>query len=119
MEVETNSDVNNPNINCHLLSDTVMRSLGFGDWYDRWVYMKDIDKMSDIYLSVRIYKDNPGNYCIDVIDDDFGQPYDYQYILSKNPSHEFALKVKSKVEKEVWRLVDAGVISGHKRGAYI
>lgn len=56
---------------------------------------------------------------IDVLDDDYLQPYDYQLILERNPNHEHALKVKEFVEEELEKLQAAGILSGHKRGEYV
>ena len=56
---------------------------------------------------------------IDVLDEDFLQPYDYQEILRRDPHHKLALNVLHQVENWMEELQTAGVLSGHKRGEYI
>ena len=59
------------------------------------------------------------NLEIITIDEDYGQPYDYQSILEKNPKQVCALQVKDFVEEEMRKLKEAGIISGHSYGEYI
>lgn len=47
------------------------------------------------------------------------QPYDFQYILEKNPNHPFAVGIKVKVEGCMRYLQNKGVLSGHEYGEYI
>jgi hypothetical protein len=54
-----------------------------------------------------------------VLDEDFGQPYDYQYMLKKNPNFEPYLIIKEQVEEYMKYLQDNGVLSGHEYGDYI
>lgn len=77
----------------------------------RW---KDVE----ICFSVRIPKDN-SDLNIMVVDDDWCQPYDYQYLLSKNPDNECANIVKKEVEILMKYLQDNGVLRGHVYGEYI
>lgn len=56
---------------------------------------------------------------IDVLDEDFGQPYDYQWILSQNPDFAYARQVAANVERELRVLADAGVLVGWKEGMYV
>lgn len=56
---------------------------------------------------------------IDLLDDEFCQPYDYQSILNRNPTNICAHKVLEFVETEIKKLQDAGIISGHVEGEYI
>lgn len=72
----------------------------------------------EITFYVRIPK-NGADIKIDVIDDDFGQPYDYQYILQYNPEHRVANIVKEQVEQWMQELQTAGVITGYVAGMYI
>ena len=56
---------------------------------------------------------------IDVLDEWFCQPYDYQYILEKDPGHKIANIVKEQVEYWMEKLQEEGVLKGHVRGEYI
>lgn len=56
---------------------------------------------------------------IAVLDEDFCQPYDYQFILDNHPDNKYAQAVKEFVEKEMDKLQKLGLISGHVKGEYI
>lgn len=72
----------------------------------------------EISFSVTIPK-NGDDIRIDVLDEAFLQPYDYQRILSDHPDHETALIVQEQVERWMDYLQEGGVLSGHIRGEYI
>ena len=101
----------------HVLNEDKMREISFTDHREGcWYYCKNLGNEITFNLSVK--KDGT-DYKIDVLDEDFGQPYDYQYYLSQNPDSEFALKIKGKVEVIMLELVDFGVVSDYKVGDYI
>lgn len=54
-----------------------------------------------------------------MLDEDFGQPYDYQWILSRDPDFAYARQVAANVERELRVLADAGVLVGWKEGMYV
>lgn len=56
---------------------------------------------------------------IEVLDEDFCQPYDYQRILRNNKDNEYARNIACRVEEEMRKLAEAGIITGHNRGDYI
>lgn len=56
---------------------------------------------------------------IDILDEDFCQPYDYQNILESNKEHKFALCIKSGVEYWMKYFQENKVLSGHMHGEYI
>ena len=56
---------------------------------------------------------------IKVIDDDFGQPYDYQYYIASGKYTKVAEKVYKLMEIEMEYLKNCGVITGHEKGDYI
>ena len=112
-----NDHGNNENLKVSILTEQQMMSLGFTDFNKlKWSYYKPVG--GTIRFSLDVNKDL-SDFQIDVLDDDFGQPYDYQHYLTVNPQHEFAAKVWREVEKQMEILADAGVISGHERGNYI
>lgn len=72
----------------------------------------------DISFNVSIPKDG-SDIRIDVLDEDFCQPYDYQSMLHKNPTFEPALIVYEQVEEFMEYLQSKGALSGHIKGEYI
>lgn len=56
---------------------------------------------------------------IDVLDEDFLQPYDYQSILMKNNNNSFACGIFNAVDKILSGMKDVGIITGYQRGMYI
>lgn len=135
MNVEVNSNGVNKLIKYTILSDERMREIGFyknyyeGTDHERespyWYFIKGIKfpdekrwKRVDITFQVNIPKDG-SDINIMVIDEDFGQPYDYQCLLEKNPSNVCANIVKAQVEEWMKYLQDNGVLSGHTYGDYI
>jgi hypothetical protein len=120
-EVEVNKNGNNVKIKCHLLPEAEMRKFGFTDYAgDTWCYSKPVYKKSyEISFDISINKLDADNYRIDVLDEDFCQPYDYQHMLENNPTAEIPLKISEDVEREMARLADAGIVSGHVYGEYI
>lgn len=126
MNIEANSNGVNSLIKYNILSDERMREIGFTDHSkSRWYFSRMInfpkDKRYsgfDISFNVSIPKDG-SDLRIDILDEDFLQPYDYQYLLEKNPDLEPALIISKQVEKWISYLTEAGVLSGHVYGEYI
>lgn len=105
-------------MNINILSDERMKEIGFTDYVKtKWYYSVILDK--DVSFNMTIDKNTPLQFSIDVLYEDFLQPYDYQYILKRNPTHEFALKIKGNVEKQMLYLMKKGIISDYKIGDYI
>ena len=128
-QVELNSHGVNAKIKAHILDDATMREIGFTDYAkDRWYFCRGINfkdakkkrglKNIDVSFSVTIPKDG-SDIRIDVLDEWFCQPYDYQYILEKDPEHKIANIVKEQVEYWMEKLQEDGVLKGHVRGEYI
>ena len=135
MEVELNSHGVNKKIKYTILSDEKMKEIGFrknvyeGTDHEQyspcWYFSRSINfpntkrwKSVDICFDVEIPKDG-SDIDIMVLDMDFCQFYDYQYILSKDPNNVCANIVKEQVEKWMLYLQEHGVISGHEYGEYI
>lgn len=128
-KVELNSNGVNVKIKAHIFDDVKMRKIGFTDYAkDRWYLCRGINfndvkkkrglKDIDISFSVTIPKDG-SDIRIDVLDEWFCQPYDYQRILEKDPGHKIASIVKEQVEYWMEKLQEEGVLEGHVRGEYI
>ena len=133
--VEVNSHGVNKLIKATILPDEKMKEIGFQKnyyegtdheeyspywWFAREIEFPKEEKWEDIEIefSVKIPKDN-SDISIDILDMDFGQPYDYQYLLVRNHQNECASIVKEQVEKWMQYLQDNGVLSGHIYGEYI
>ena len=56
---------------------------------------------------------------IDVLDEDFLQPYDYQAMLMSDQTHPMARKVFDEVDKVLSKLQKDGILTGYVRGMYI
>lgn len=92
MNVELNSNGVNKLIKATILSDERMREIGFTDYAkDSWYFCRLIKFPKEkryygyeISFNVNIPKDN-SDIRIVILDEDFCQPYDYQYMLNKNP----------------------------------
>ena len=125
--VKLNKHGINAKIKATILSDAEMRNIGFTDYCeDRWYFRRTIKfpnikryKGFDISFGVSINKNNPEDLRIDVLDEDFCQPYDYQLMLDKDANFEPCLIVKKQVEEWMKFLMDKGVLSGHEYGEYI
>lgn len=125
--IELNAHGVNKAIKAHILSDEQMKKVGFTYikyanppcWcYNKTLKLTDEYKDTEITFSVDIPVDG-SDIRIDVLDDDFMQPYDYQNFLEINPKNKLAQLVKKQVEEQMQRLQDAGVLSGHTYGEYI
>lgn len=125
-EIKDNKNCVNAKIQAHILPESEMRKIGFTDHVkDNWYFCrmlrfpkKKLYRDFEISFSVTIPK-NSDDIRIDVLDEAFCQPYDYQRILYDHPNHETALIVQNEVEKWMDYLQKKGVLSGHVRGEYI
>lgn len=73
----------------------------------------------EISFSLTVDKKTKQIKNIDVLDENFLQPFDYQSILLKDNSHKFAREVFDKVNEVLNRLQKDGIISGYQRGMYV
>lgn len=103
-------------IKAHVLSDDLMRNAGFRLTDHGWYYVKTLER--DLSFNVTIDATTEA-VRIDVIDELFCQPYDYQAILRHNADHPIANPIYHAVEREMARLTELGIISGHTPGDYI
>ena len=117
MNVPLDTNHQNANIKANILSDDEMRELGFTDFAkDTWYFSRRVGgENSDISLNITIFK-RTGNIRIDVLDEMFLQPYDFQMYIGKN---EIANRVYDDVQSYMKYFMDKGVISGYTLGDYI
>lgn len=115
-ETEVNEFGNNKNIKFHVVDKDIMESCGFKKLKDgTWCFCKGITHR--ISFNVTIKKDDNGY--IDILDNDWLQPYDFQaFIMNGNPN-----EVAIKVQKEVYQWMDSfktfGIIEYWEWGDYI
>lgn len=125
-QLELNSNSVNVKIKAHILTDEKMKEIGFTNYHEpNWYFCRAIQfpkekgyKGFNISFSVTIPKDGSG-IRIDVLDEDFCQPYDYQKILESDSAFKPCLIVKEQVEKWMEYLQSNKVLSGHVFGEYI
>ncbi len=126
MGIETNNHGVNKAITYTILSDDEMRKIGFTNYNEPYWHFSKLIKFPkdkrykdfEISFGVTIPK-NGEELQIDVLDEDFCQPYDYQKMLKSNPYFEPCLIVKEQVEEWMKYLMERGVLHGHKYGEYI
>lgn len=125
-EVKTNSHGVNAAIKAHILSDEKMKEIGFTEYckgyffFSRMIKFPKTKRYKDFEVSFNVTIPRDGSDIeIDVLDDDYGQAYDYQRMLDRNPTFEPALIVKEQVEEWMEYLQKNGVLSGHVKGEYI
>ena len=117
---ETGENGVNSLIKVHLKPEEEMRVLGFTDFREGyWFYQKMLDRKMEISFNLSVSKTDPSDFRLDVLDDWFCQPYDYQGILSNDANHKAARKIDREVEKVMAYLTEAGILSGHVAGEYI
>ena len=87
-----------------------------------WVYIHRLDIPNNYNIEITFDVHIPidgSDINIQVIDEDFCQPYDYQYMLENNPNFTLALLVRECVEEQMQKLQDVGILSGHNKYDYI
>ena len=107
----------NANIKFHVLDKETMNSYGFGYTYERWLF--NVGLTDTISMNITISDECEG--LIDILDDDFLQPYDFQSMIIDNENN--APTVAKNVQKKVYEIMEGlsfgGIISGWKKGDYI
>lgn len=119
--IQTNERGTNVAITHTILPENQMHALGFkknndGTW--SWIRTKRIHQHLDLCMWIRLDPMSNKTY-IDILDDDFCQPYDYQSMLAKGTDNKYAIGSFEWVEMQMEYLQDAGILHGHKRGDYI
>jgi hypothetical protein len=126
-DIKLNKHGVNAKINATILPDKDMRKIGFTDYCkDTWYFCRMIKfpnirryKGFEVSFNVSIKKSNSNDLQIDILDEAWCQPYDYQTMLERDKSFEPCLVVKEQVEEWMKYLQDNGVLSGHEHGKYI
>ena len=106
-------------IKANAASDKEMREYGFTDHRDGiWYYCAMLSDVSGISFNCTINK-KTNHVEIDVLDEDWLQPYDYQSILKEDTKHHYALLVHAQVQKQMQKLQEIGIIDGYIPNDYI
>src|SRR5574344_58306 len=88
---------------------------GFTNYHEPYLYYCKMVG-NDISFNLSIDKQTLEIINIDVLDEDFLQPDDYQMILMKNPKYKMAREVFDKVDNILSKLQNDGSITGYIRG---
>lgn len=106
-------------IKAHVLKEDKMREIGFTDYKeDTWYFCQMLKEIHNISFGISIQKDGT-KFEIDVLDEDYLQPYDYQNMLRRDPKFLYALIAHVQVQECMKYLQDNGVISGYVANDYI
>lgn len=109
---------NNANIKINVLPEKEMRAIGFTDYREGyWYFRKILYEGGDISFDLTVNKTDPSDWYIDVLLDDFCQPYDYPCLMMSYVP--MAFKIRDKVEEIMRWLTDQGIVEGWKEGDYI
>lgn len=107
----------NAMIQANILDDKKMHEIGFTDYSkDSWYYCRDIGL--DISFNVSINK-KTSEIKIDVLDEWFLQPFDYQAQIQDGRNDDFINNINKQVQGQMRYLMDTGVITGYRMGDYI
>lgn len=110
----------NSELKFHTLTDKKMKRHNFADNGDKWCLFKKVGNPKyNISFDLTIPKEHTELAHIDVLDENFCQPYDYQHILRENPTFIPALHVWIDVEEIMAWLNEIGVVEGHRFGEYV
>lgn len=117
--VEINEHGNNAAIKVHILDESTMKRNGFrrfiNDDDSWWIFCKRVHK--DITFYMTIY--DSGDWAIDILDENFCQPYDYQAMYERGNHMSFVLTVMKNVNEIMDSFVHKGIISGWEVGDYV
>lgn len=103
----------------NILSDAEMRALGFTDHVpEEWYLCSRVSECGDITLNLTIAKDG-SDWELDVLDERFLQPYDYQGLLERNPDNGYARAVADECERQYRLLTKAGILTGWHEGMWV
>ena len=117
--VPRNSRGQNANIKGHIVDDKTMKRNGFhyDAKYEQWDYVQEL--YDEITLYIHISEGDEDNVVIDVIDDDFCQPYDYQSYLGNKPDARVPIIVHRQVQSKMKELMKAGIVTGYTLEDYV
>lgn len=118
--VEINEHGNNAAIKVHILDDNSMGAIGFrwvpkGRFGGHWYFCNRVHK--DITFNFTIYSED--DWQIDILDECFCQPYDYQAMYESGNYRPVILTVMENVNEIMDCFKHKGIISGWEVGDYV
>ena len=119
MEINANVPLDergqNANIKFKVLDIGSMEECGFRHTYGKWVYCLGIT--NDISLNIQISDNEVGT--IDILDDQWLQPYDFQGMIMSKKINPTVRLVQKRVYSVMANLMEKGIIGGWNEGDYI
>ena len=110
---------NNAALGVNILPDAEMRAYGFTDHVpEEWYLCRKVSEDGTTTLNLTIAKDG-SDWVVDVLDECFLQPYDYQGLLERNPDNGDARAVADECERQYRLLTEAGILTGWHEGMYV
>ena len=103
---------------CDAVTAEQLMNYGFTNYHKPYLYFMKM-LTDNISFNLTINKKTLTITNIDVLDEDFLQPYDYQVFLMKNPKNKLARKIFNKVDEIFTKLQQDGIVNGYVRGMYI
>ncbi|MEK5501567.1 hypothetical protein [Bacillus sp. FSL M8-0168] len=103
----------------HILEDKQMRDIGFTNHVkSKWYFIKSIQP--NFTFNLTIYKKSLKGE-IDVLDERYLQPYDYQYYMEAYTREqlEFPYIIHDKVQEIMKDFIEQGIITEYEMGSYI
>ncbi len=115
-ETELDEKGQNKNLRFHVVDEYFMKSVGFNHTHDFWILCDSINTVS---ITIKITDDDIGT--IDVMDDDFCQPYDFQQmILEKgDDAPSSAIKIQHKLYIILDSMKTFGILEGWEWADYV
>ena len=115
---ETKIDENgqNKNLRFHIVNESLMRSVGFRHTHNFWILC---DSMDTISINIKITDDEIGT--INVLDDYFCQPYDFQLMISEKGDNapSSAIEIQHKLYMILDSMKTFGILEGWEWGDYV
>lgn len=117
-------DHQNANIEFGNISEEELIKLGFRNNENDYYLCKNLIGKREITFNLTIYK-NDKRIKIDILDENFLQPYDYQSILKRQQFvnginiNSYSYRVHIKVQEIMKWLLDNNIIIGYQLGDYI
>ena len=114
--VPRNSRGQNANIKGHIVDDKTMKQHGFhyDAKYEQWNYVQCLYDEITLYIYI-----SDDGIIIDVIDEDFCQPYDYQKYLGNKSDSRVPIIVHRQVQNKMKELMKAGIVTGYTLEDYV
>ena len=106
----------NKNLRFHIVDKNIMRKVGFEHTDGFWILRECLNHVS---VNIKISDDEVGE--IDVLDDEWLQPYDFQYMIQNRGDD--APQTAKEIQKKLYSILDVmktfGILEGWEWGDYV